>query len=52
MKKQYMQPSVEEIKITTTALLAGSQLGLGTPGNANNAESRGGRWEDEEEEEW
>ena len=40
MKKIYMSPSMDVIELKNQqVLLAGSEIGLGDPGNANDAES-------------
>ena len=51
MKKTYIQPSLEEIKIATPALLAGSETQPLNSGNPSEWGSSGGRYADEEEEE-
>ena len=51
MKKTYINPSMVVVKIQTTQLMAGSELGIGAAGSANDAESRYGRnfFDDDEE---
>ncbi len=51
MKKTYINPSMEVIKIATQQMLAGSgTIPMGDAGSANNAEGRYfGDWDDEED---
>lgn len=51
MKKIYIQPALEEIKISTTTLLSGSETQELKTGTASEWASREGRgfWDDEDE---
>lgn len=56
MKKKYINPELIIVSIQQQQLLLGSNIGLGDPGSANDAESRRHRrgrneWDDEEEDE-
>jgi len=50
MKKTYINPSLEIIKMATRQIIAASQLGVGAEGSANVAEGRRGYFDDEDEE--
>ena len=49
MKKTYMSPKMDVIELKNQQqLLAGSTLGLGDPGSANDAEAPGFYFDDED----
>ncbi|MBR1880054.1 MAG: hypothetical protein IJ804_04825 [Prevotella sp.] len=56
--KTYMEPTLQVINIETQQMLAASDLGMSNEnahvdgGNYDKALSRGGSWDDEEDEDW